>query len=90
VPGNEKADEWAKLAAEETDSHSVEFLRFGNRYYRRRLPPRSRANLKRSITETNWKEAADRKVTHKKYAPEARLRPSQSGQEARLEVLHTC
>jgi hypothetical protein len=47
VPGNEKADEWAKLAADEPDAHDVEFLKFGDRYERMRLPPRPLAHLKR-------------------------------------------
>jgi ribonuclease HI len=28
APGNEKADEWAKLAADEPDAHGVEYLRY--------------------------------------------------------------
>jgi ribonuclease HI len=31
VAGNEKADEWAKLAAEEPDAHGVEWLGYGDR-----------------------------------------------------------
>jgi hypothetical protein len=39
TPNNEKADEWAKLAAEKPDAHGVEPL------------PRSLAHLKREISE---------------------------------------
>jgi ribonuclease HI len=39
VPGNEKADEWAKLAAEKPDARGVERL------------PSSLAHLKREISE---------------------------------------
>jgi hypothetical protein len=38
VPGNEKADEWAKLAADEPDAHGMESLGYGDRYGRRHLP----------------------------------------------------
>jgi hypothetical protein len=48
VPGNEKADEWAKLAAEEPDAHGVEWLEGGARLM---LLPRSLARLKREISE---------------------------------------
>jgi len=36
------------------DAYSVEFLGFGDRYGRRRLPPRSLTHLERSITEHRW------------------------------------
>jgi len=45
VPGNEKADEWAKLAAEKLDARGGEPL------------PRSLAHLKREISEKKWAEA---------------------------------
>jgi ribonuclease HI len=47
VASNEKADEWAKVAAEEPDTHGVEWLGYGDRYGR----PRSLANIKREISE---------------------------------------
>jgi len=31
IPGNEKVDEWAKLAAEEPDAHGVEWLSYTDR-----------------------------------------------------------
>ena len=43
VAGNEKADEWAKAAAEQSGNH--------------RPIPRSLANLKREISEKKWVEA---------------------------------
>jgi hypothetical protein len=66
VPGNEKADEWAKLAAEEPDAHGVEWLQGGARP----MPlPRSLANVKREISE-KWAEArqwAGGRTSRKKY-----------------------
>jgi len=50
IPGNEKADEWAKLAAEEPDANGVEWLAYSNRAKARAVPlPRSLAHLKREI-----------------------------------------
>ena len=47
VPGNEKADEWAKLAAEEPDARGVEWLAYSDRAEARSMPlPRSLANIK--------------------------------------------
>lgn len=55
-PSREReADEWAKLAAEELDSHWVEWLRFVRD--RRTQALRSLANLKREFAEVKWKEA---------------------------------
>jgi len=54
IEGNEKADKWAKLAAEEPDTHGVELLNYdyGGRAEVRSTPlPRSLANLKREISE---------------------------------------
>jgi len=51
VPGNEKADEWAKLAAEEPDARGVEWLGYSDRTEARAMPlPRSLAHLKREIS----------------------------------------
>jgi len=66
VPGNEKADEWAKLAAEKPDARGVEQL------------PRSLAHIKREISEKKWAEArqwAGDRITKKKYKMPARRRP---------------
>jgi hypothetical protein len=44
VVGNNEADKWAKLAAEEPDTHGVEWLGFADKYGRRPMPlPRSLA-----------------------------------------------
>ena len=71
VEGNEKADEWAKQAAEEPDARGVEWLRYGDQYGARRMsPPRSRANLRREIAEKEWAEArswAEERVRKRKY-----------------------
>ena len=60
VAGNEKADEWAKIAAEEPDTRGMEWLSYdyGGRTEGRAMPlPRSLANLKREISEKKWAEA---------------------------------
>jgi ribonuclease HI len=55
VPGSEKADEWAKLAAEEPDAQGVEWLRYSARAGARPMPhPRALAHLKREISEKKW------------------------------------
>jgi len=57
IVGNEKADEWAKIAAEEPDTHGVEWLNFSDLTEVRAIPlPRSLANLKREISEKKWVE----------------------------------
>jgi len=60
VAGNEKADEWAKVAAEEPDARGVEWLNYdyGGRSEVRAIPlPRSLTTLKRGISEKKWAEA---------------------------------
>jgi len=58
VEDNEKANEWAKQAAEEPDARGVEWLRYGDRYGALRMPPRrSLANLKRPIAPKKRAEA---------------------------------
>jgi ribonuclease HI len=67
VPGNEKADEWAKLAAEEPEARGVERLQRGARP----APlPRSLAHIKREISTKKWDEArqwAGKHISSKKY-----------------------
>ena len=58
IEGNEKADEWAKIAAEEPDTRGVEWLSYSDRIDARPMPlPRSLGNLKREITDKKWAEA---------------------------------
>ena len=58
VEGNENADEWAKLAAEEQDTRGVEWIPYSDRTEVRPMPlPRSLANIKREISEKKWTEA---------------------------------
>jgi len=58
IAGNEKADEWANIAAEEPDPRGVEWLSFSDRTEARPTPlPRSLANLKREISQKKWAEA---------------------------------
>jgi len=61
IAGNEKADEWAKTAAEKPGARGVECPG---------LLPRSLANLKREISEKKWTEAqawAGRRTSKAKY-----------------------
>jgi hypothetical protein len=68
--GDEKADEWAKLAAEEPDARGVEWLRYADRFGGRQTPlPRSLAHLKREISEKNWAEARRRATGRKHKLP---------------------
>jgi len=58
VAGNEKADEWGKIAAEEPDTRGVEWLSDSDRADMLAMPlPRSLANLKREISEKKRVEA---------------------------------
>ena len=58
VEGNEEADEWAKIAAEETGTGGVEWLSYSDRTEVRRMPlPRSLAYIRRKISEKKWTEA---------------------------------
>jgi ribonuclease HI len=64
VPGDEKADEWAKLAAEEPDTHGSEWLYYTDREGRRGMPlPRSLAHLKREFSEKNGQRLTNRLQT---------------------------
>jgi len=71
VEGNEKADEWAKLAAGEPDTPGVEGWTYSDRLEERVTPlPRSLANIKREIAEKKWAEArkwAGGRTSKKKY-----------------------
>ena len=86
IAGNEKADQWAKTAAEKPRTRGVEHL----------VPlPRSLANLKREISEKKWAEARQwagwRPDLQGKVSatekPEAGRYGSRQHQEARLAVL---
>jgi len=55
--GNEKADEWARIAADEPDTRGVEWLSYLDRAAARAVPlPRSLAHFKREISK-RWVEA---------------------------------
>ena len=68
---NEKAGEWAKIAAEEPDTRGVEWLNYSDRTEARPMPlPRYLASLKREISEKKWAEARQRaggRTSKKKY-----------------------
>jgi len=58
IAGNEKAYEWAKIAAEVPDTRGVEWLSYSDRVEARAMPlPRSLTNIKREISEKKWVEA---------------------------------
>ena len=58
VTGNEKADEWAKIAAEEPDTRRVEWQNYSDRSEVRAMPiPRSLANFNQEITEKKWDDS---------------------------------
>jgi len=67
VPGNKKADEWEKIAAEKPEAGGVEWLQGGARP----VPlPRSLAHIKREISTKKWNEAsqwAGKRISAKKY-----------------------
>jgi hypothetical protein len=79
VAGKEKADEWAKIAAEEPDTRGVEWLSYSDRTEVRAMPlPRPLASLKREISETKWEEAcrwAGVRTSKKKYRLPASQKP---------------
>jgi len=56
IEGNEKADEWAKLAADEPDTQGVEGWTYSDRQ-EETLLPKSLANIRREISEKKWMEA---------------------------------
>jgi hypothetical protein len=75
VPGNEKADEWAKLGAEIPNTHGVEWLKGGTR-----PTPllRSLALPKREVSEKKWADArkcAEGRVCSKRYKMPRHQRP---------------
>ena len=68
VPGNEKADEWAKLAADEPGARGAEL-------------PRSLEHLKREISEKKWAEArqwAGNRTTRAEYKMPAKQKPDRT------------
>jgi len=87
VAGNEKADESAKIAAEEPDARGVEWLSYLDRNKVRGVPlPRSLAHLKREISEKKWVEARLDKIPDAEK-PEAGWHGCREHQEACLAVL---
>ena len=71
VAGNEKADEWAKIAAEKPGARGVEWPNFPVRTKVRGAPLlQSLTNLKREISEKKWVEARQwvgGRTSRKKY-----------------------
>ena len=80
IAGNEKDDEWAKIAAEEPDTRGVEWLSYSDRTEARPMPlSRSLANLKREISEKKWAEArqwAGGRTSKKKYRMPGSQKPN--------------
>ena len=79
IARNEKADEWAKIAAEEPDTRGVEWLNYSDRMEVRPMPlRRSLMNLKREISEEKWAEAwqwAKGQTSKRKYRMPESHRP---------------
>ena len=82
VEGNEKADEWAKLAADEPDARGVEgleWMTYSDPPEERSMPLlRSLANIKRKIAAKKWVEArawAGGQTSKKKYKMLGSQRP---------------
>jgi len=79
APGNEKADERARLAAEEPDARGVEWLGYSDWTGAHVMPlPRSLAHMKREVTEEEWAEArrwAGGWTSEKKHAMPKSQRP---------------
>ena len=75
VQRNEKAEEWANLAAEEPDARGVEWPSYTDRPGARAMPlRRSLTHLKQEITEKKWAEArqwAGGRTSSKKYRPKS-------------------
>jgi len=81
VPGNEKADEWAKLAAEEPNARGVEWLQNQDGSPRSMPLPRSLAHLKREISEKKWGEARQwvgGRTSKKKYKMPTNQKPDET------------
>ena len=73
VPGNEKADEWAKHAAEKPEPRGVQCLGCSDTTEARIMPlPRALAHLKREISENKW---AGGRVSRKKYKMPKKQKP---------------
>jgi len=79
IAGNEMADEWAKIAAEEPDTRGVEWLNYSDRTAVRPMPlPRSLANLELEISEKKWAEARQwpgGRTSKKKYCTPESQKP---------------
>jgi ribonuclease HI len=79
IDGNETADTWAKLAADEPDAHGVEGWTRADRPEEQPIPlPRSLANIKREIAEKKWAEARQwvaGRTSRKKYKMSNSQRP---------------
>jgi len=54
IEGNETADEWAKLAADEPDAHGVEWLSTTDPDGKVTTRERSLANIGRGFSEQKW------------------------------------
>jgi hypothetical protein len=82
VEGNEQADKWAKLVAEEPDARGeegLEWMTYSDQPEEQSMPlPRSLANIRREITEKKWAEAqkwVGGRTSKKKYKMSKGQRP---------------
>jgi len=96
IEGNETADEWAKLAADEPDANGVEWLSTTDpdgEVRRRAFPlPRSLANSKRGFTEQKWADSKSwtrkklTRTTNWKYRPGENQKPDPTVAKARKRL----
>jgi len=80
IEGNEVADEWAKLAADEPDAHGVEWFSTTNpdgSVSEKKFPlPRSLANVKRGFVDVKgWTRKQLARTRNRKYRPCEKQKP---------------
>ena len=93
IEGNEIADQWAKLAADEPDAHGVECFPTTNpdrSVSTRKFPqPRSLANVKRGFSEQKREDDKNRakkqlaRTRNRKYRPGEKTKPDQTVAKAK-------
>jgi len=76
VEGNEKADEWAKQAADEPDARGVEWHRYMDRCGRKSAPPCSLAQVLRGQVDRHQRVGQGRRTSNSKYRTSDKQRPN--------------
>jgi len=95
IAGNEFADQWANLAADEPDAHGIEWFSTTNpdgSISARKFPlPRSLANVKRGFSErkredaNNWAKKQLARTRNRKYRPNEKM-PDQTVAKAKKRL----